>query len=131
MRRARNFGKFQFATRERLSGHEKVALTRFATVAGKSLSNSGMYTAGNWSSILVKFPPSAQARHSAEELLNRIDSERVAPSAVRRQQLRAIESLEHMNTPEARELLAELAKGQLGAWRTRETTVALSRFGKP
>jgi hypothetical protein len=77
---------------------------------------------------LVNSPPSPEARRRAEELLDRLKSERFAPSAARRQQLRAVEALEHMNTPAARELLAELAKGQPGAWLTRDAKTALDRL---
>jgi WD40 repeat protein len=74
-------------------------------------------------------PPEAKRR--AKELLDRLTSEHFAPSAERQQQLRAMEALEHMNTNEARQWLEELAKGQAGAWLTKEAKAALSRLGKP
>jgi WD40 repeat protein len=74
-------------------------------------------------------PPEGKRR--AKDLLAPVESERFAPSAERRQQLRAVESLEHMNTKEARQWLEELAKGHAGAWLTKDAKAALSRLGKP
>ena len=49
-----------------------------------------------------------------------------APETLR--SLRAIEVLEHIATPEARQLLARLADGAPGAWQTREAKAALERL---
>jgi hypothetical protein len=44
--------------------------------------------------------------------------------------MRALEALEHMDAPEARELLQRLANGAPEAWLTKEATAALRRLTK-
>jgi hypothetical protein len=43
-------------------------------------------------------------------------------------QARAVEVLEHIATPQAREVLRQLAAGAPGAWLTREAKAALERM---
>ncbi len=57
--------------------------------------------------------PSLEARRRVEAVLAKFTNERL-------QLLRALEAIEHMNIPEARRLVAELAKGAPGAWLTEE-----------
>jgi HEAT repeat protein len=57
--------------------------------------------------------------------LDGFDTRELSPARLR--QLRAIEVLEEIGSPAARELLAELAKGAAGAPLTREAAAALGR----
>jgi hypothetical protein len=64
--------------------------------------------------------PSLEQRKRIERLLERLAGEKVTLG-------RALEALEHANTPEARQLLETLAGGEAEAWRTREAKAALQR----
>jgi WD40 repeat protein len=70
--------------------------------------------------------PSAELRRRAEQLIEKLTSS--TPSGPRLQALRAIEVLEWIGIPEARSLLAELAKGLPEARQTREAKAALARL---
>jgi WD40 repeat protein len=70
--------------------------------------------------------PSAEARRRMEQLLDRL--QRPAPDPEMLRALRAIEILEPMTDPEARQLLQKLAKGMLSAETTREARAALDRM---
>jgi hypothetical protein len=77
----------------------------------------------------LKKRPSAELRRRAEELLGRLKPDGPL-SAEELRQLRAVEVLEGVGTPEAKKLLEELAKGAPGARLTREADAALRRLGK-
>jgi hypothetical protein len=71
--------------------------------------------------------PSAEARRRLEEVVAQLSGR--APSPDLRAALRAVEVLEHAGTPEARQLLKELAAGLPEAALTREADAALGRLG--
>jgi hypothetical protein len=73
--------------------------------------------------------PSPETRKRIEELVAKV--QRQALTGDRLRQLRAIEALSHMASPEARQLLAELAKGAPGALPTRAAEQALKHLGQP
>src|SRR5262249_4248883 len=74
---------------------------------------------------LLRRPGSLEARLRAERLLKKLDG---GPTLGRLRELRALEVLEQAGTPEARRLLAELAKGAEGAWLTGEAEATLKRL---
>jgi WD40 repeat protein len=69
---------------------------------------------------------SAEVRKRAQEFLDRFDSATLKPDRLR--QLRAVELLEGIATPAAREVLSELAKGAAEAPLTLEAAAALERL---
>jgi hypothetical protein len=77
--------------------------------------------------ILAK-PPSAEARSRAKNLLDRLDGPISSPDELR--MIRAVEVLERIGDPPARELLARLAKGAPAARLTVEATASLARLTK-
>jgi hypothetical protein len=68
--------------------------------------------------------PSPELRRQVTRLLEKLAS--LSPEQLR--QVRAVEALEYMATPKARQLLAELAKGTPEARLTREAKAALQRL---
>jgi WD40 repeat protein len=72
--------------------------------------------------------PSAEVRQRAAFLLNRLGGRAFVAEGLRRS--RAVEALERMGTPEARDLLKELAGGADGAPLTRNAEAALKRLAK-
>jgi RNA polymerase sigma factor (sigma-70 family) len=72
---------------------------------------------------------SAEARQGLSAFLREFDS--AAPSAERRLQIRAVELLETLATPEARALLGELAAGAANAPLTLDAAAALKRMEGP
>jgi len=73
---------------------------------------------------LLHGKPSLEVRRRAERLLARL--ERESPGRLR--ELRAVEVLENLDTPEARGLLEMLTEGAPKAWLTREAKAALGRL---
>jgi RNA polymerase sigma factor (sigma-70 family) len=77
----------------------------------------------------LKNRPSLELRRRAEELLGRLTSgEETSAEGLR--QLRTVEVLEDVGTPEAKGLLEKLAQGAPGARLTREARAALQRLGR-
>jgi WD40 repeat protein len=76
----------------------------------------------------LKEEPSREARTRIEELLERLEPGQTTPSADAVRQSRAIEVLELLGTPEARDILGSLAKGAPGKLTT-EATLALKHLG--
>jgi WD40 repeat protein len=72
--------------------------------------------------------PSAELRRQAERLLEK--RERAAPSPDTLRVLRAVEVLERLATPAARQALQELATETPQLWLTQEATAALQRLGR-
>jgi RNA polymerase sigma factor (sigma-70 family) len=70
--------------------------------------------------------PSAEVRRRLETLLQKMTAITPTPGEVRA--VRAVEVLEHVGTPAARRLLADLAGGAAGARQTREAREALRRL---
>jgi hypothetical protein len=68
---------------------------------------------------------SLNLRRALERLLARLSD--MAPAAERLRQLRALEVLENLRTPEARAVLESLSAGPPEAWLTRQATAALAR----
>jgi WD40 repeat protein len=67
--------------------------------------------------------PSAELRHRIEDLLKPLNRDRI-------RNVRAVEVLEHAGTPEARDLLKDLARGTPNASLTREAKASLERLEK-
>jgi hypothetical protein len=77
----------------------------------------------------LESPPSAEVRRRIEALLEPQEpGRRQSPETLR--QVRAVEVLEHVATPEARQLLEALSRGVAGARLTREARAALDRLGR-
>src|SRR5262249_13528840 len=72
--------------------------------------------------------PSLELRQRIDELLRVILDHRFRPLGDRLRGLRAIETLEQIGTPAARQLLEKLAGGAAGAMLTREAHAALTRL---
>jgi HEAT repeat protein len=70
--------------------------------------------------------PSPEARRRVEALLAKLDA--AVPSDDRLRAVRAVEVLEHVGTPEAREILQSVAGGPDECLRTREARAALQRL---
>jgi hypothetical protein len=70
--------------------------------------------------------PSLEARRRLEELLDKLNVPVTELEQMR--SLRGVEVLEHIGSPEARRLLAELSKGTDGARLTRDAKAALERL---
>jgi RNA polymerase sigma factor (sigma-70 family) len=70
---------------------------------------------------------SAEVRRRVEELLEAVSTGPVSGEPLRT--VRALAVLEHAGTPEARQLLKELAEGTPGAWLTQEARAAQVRAG--
>jgi hypothetical protein len=71
--------------------------------------------------------PSAEVKQRAEWLLAKLDDG--VPAAEEVRELRGLEALEMIGTPEAREVIEGLAKGEPTARLTREAKAALERLG--
>jgi hypothetical protein len=71
---------------------------------------------------------SAEARRRVEQLVDKCERATLSPDTLR--SLRAIEVLEQLNTPEAREVLQKLTKGTPSAEATREAVAALERMAQ-
>jgi hypothetical protein len=74
---------------------------------------------------MLENPPSAEVRRRIEKLLAKQNEQVLSSSALHG--VRAVEVLEHIATPEARELLQKLAAGASEARLTREAKAALER----
>jgi predicted amidohydrolase len=72
--------------------------------------------------------PSLELRRSIERIVEKIDGPIVDPEALRA--LRITATLERAGTPAARELLAELGKGDVDTWLGREARAATARVAK-
>jgi RNA polymerase sigma factor (sigma-70 family) len=70
--------------------------------------------------------PSVEVRRRVEQLLAKLDGLGTKGEPLRTS--RAIETLERIGTPEARQLLDKLAAGAPGAWQTREAKAAAKRI---
>jgi hypothetical protein len=69
--------------------------------------------------------PSAELKQRVELLLGKLRTASASPERVR--EARALELLERLDAPEAKELLSELARGAAGAWLTEEAKALLRR----
>src|SRR5262249_10463391 len=76
---------------------------------------------------VLENPPSAEVAARARRLLGKEDD--LIPTMDRLRQLRALELLEHLRVPEARELEQRLAQGDPRAWLTQEARAMLRRRG--
>ena len=72
--------------------------------------------------------PSAEVRRRVEELLRKLDGP--MPSSGQLRDLRSVEVLEHIGTPEAKQVLQTLAKGAPEARLTQEAKASLERLTK-
>jgi hypothetical protein len=71
--------------------------------------------------------PSLEVRRRVERLLELLHEQ--LPTEERLRALRALQVLEHIGTPEARQVLESLAKGAPAARLTREAVASLKRLG--
>lgn len=101
---------------------------RFATreMASKELEGLGKSTATTLRKVL-NANPNAEVRKRIEALLAKFDE---FPSGARLRALRAIEVLERLGTPEARNLLRKLAEGAAEERMTRDARAALERLAR-
>jgi hypothetical protein len=90
---------------------------------------SGGLTAAAALKHALKEDRAVEFRRRAEALLTKLE-ENAAPTAEQRRQQRAITVLEILGSPEARQLLDELAKGAPQAWLTQEAEAARQRLGE-
>ncbi len=74
--------------------------------------------------------PSLETTKRIQELLDKTEASGTAASGDRLRSLRVVEVLEKMGTPEARQLLKNLAKGAPGALLTQAALAALERLGQ-
>jgi WD40 repeat protein len=74
--------------------------------------------------------PSLELRQRIEQLLSTVADQRSRPTGERLRNFRAIEILEQIGTPEARQLLATLSQGASGALLTQEAKAALLRLSR-
>jgi WD40 repeat protein len=72
--------------------------------------------------------PTLEVRRRVERLLEQLDQERRMPSPERLRQLRALEVLERIGSPQAGQIFATLAQGSPQAWLTQEAQGALGRL---
>jgi WD40 repeat protein len=72
--------------------------------------------------------PSPEKALRLRRLLEKLNKDLLSPGRIR--PTRALEVLERIRTPEARDLLRKLARGAPHAWLTREARAALGRMGK-
>jgi hypothetical protein len=63
-----------------------------------------------------------------QELIDKYEGDGETLSPERVAELRAFEALELMGTPDAKQVLEEIAKGAPGAWRTIEAKAVLTRL---
>ena len=71
---------------------------------------------------------SLEARKRVEELLENVEASTTSPESLR--VLRSVEVLEHIGTPDARDVLRKLARGAPEARLTREAEASLERLAK-
>jgi WD40 domain-containing protein len=74
--------------------------------------------------------PSLELSQRIEEVLNKVVDQKFRLSGERLRMFRAIASLEHIHTPESRQLLETLARGAPGALLTREAQASIARLGQ-
>jgi hypothetical protein len=74
----------------------------------------------------VKENPTLQARKSMEALLEKVEGHVNAPERLR--EMRAVEALEHIGTPEAQKVLEKVATGAPEARLTQEAKASLERL---
>jgi hypothetical protein len=74
--------------------------------------------------------PPLERRQRIDQLLEKLAVQRDTPSPERLRTFRALEALEHMQTPDARRVLEEYAKGAAAADLTREANAVLARPAK-
>jgi hypothetical protein len=73
-------------------------------------------------------PTPLEAKKRVQQLLSRLDQRNLSPAQLR--QSRALEVLEQIGSPEARQLLQELAQGAAAARITRDARASLARLEK-
>ena len=77
---------------------------------------------------VLEAAPDLETRRRVESLLSALDQPIVAPEKIR--QLRAIETLEMMVSPEAKQVLQKLAKGYAGHRQTKQAQESLARLSQ-
>ncbi len=102
----------QYATRQRAEKE----LAKLGDLAAKAIKER------------LENAPSLEMRRRLEQLLDRLEGGTVPPEVVRT--LRAIEVLERIGTPAARQVLRELARGAAGHRITEDAQQTLTRLTK-
>jgi hypothetical protein len=106
--------------------HEQFAKRQHAT---EQLEKIGELAEPSLRQVLQTKPP-LETRQRIERLLEKAAAEWANPSAERLRVLRALEALEQMETPAARQWLEDLARGAPGAEITKQAKAALGRMSK-
>jgi WD40 repeat protein len=101
--------------------HEEFAVREKASRELKSLGELVTPALGK----VLESRPSPEVRRRVEDVLQKLDNS--VPPGEPLRGVRAIEVLEHIGTPDARKLLAELAEGADGSRLTRDAKAALAR----
>jgi hypothetical protein len=97
--------------------------------ATKELEAAGKQAEPLLQQVLERKPP-LEMRRRVERLLQKLAREEWDPSPDRLRGLRALEALERIGTPEARQLLQHLARGVPEARLTREAKASLERLSR-
>ena len=108
------------------TGNNQFAVRESAT---KELEMLGEIAAPACRKVLEQ-KPAAEPCRRLEALLEKQSRERLNPSSERLRTLRAVEVLEHIGTPGARQVLETLAKGAPEARATQEAQASLDCLGK-
>ncbi len=103
---------------------KKFEVRQKATV---ELEKHGDLSAGALRQLLER-TPSLELRRRAEQILEKLDGPFTSPDRLRA--IRGVEVLEHIGTPEAQRVLAELARGMPGTDLTEGAKAALARLKK-
>lgn len=102
---------------------------KLRTKAHEELEKRGESAAASLRQAAEK-PPSAEVGRRVKELRDKLKTERRTPSPERIRVLRAVEVLEHIGMPEARQILKVLADGAAEAQLTQEAKASLDRLTK-
>jgi WD40 repeat protein len=78
----------------------------------------------------IESKPSLEVRQRLDDLLRSLDQRMGRPTPDELRQIRAVQVLEWLGTPESRQLLDELAKGSSAMWQTQEAKAAVERLNR-
>jgi HEAT repeat protein len=78
----------------------------------------------------LESPPSLEARRRMESLLEQMVREAATPAPEKLRSIRALEVLERIGSSEARQVVADLAKGHPDAWLSQEAATTSQRMAR-